>query len=201
MSPPPRGLKDGPTTACLPLLRRRRSDRSRADTGDLMSSAILLAGSGVEAEDDVTESAAAAAAERDGMSMTRLSFLRADAEELVEGAAMRGGGGGGVERVAVTGVGDVVVGGAPEEDVGGEHGEVHGSRLLRGTRAALAAGVGPHGRAAERAGVVGMEPHVDALDVESMVALGQHPHLLAVGHLGQAHRALERLLAARRGFA
>lgn len=95
MSPPPRGLKDGPTTACLPLLRRRRSDRSRADTGDLMSSAILLAGSGVEAEDDVTESAAAAAAERDGMSMTRLSFLRADAEELVEGAAMRGGGGGG----------------------------------------------------------------------------------------------------------
>lgn len=93
------------------------------------------------------------------------------------------------------GVGDVVVG-APEEDVGREHGEVHGGGVLAGhAREALLGGVGAgaDGGAAERAGVVGVEPHVDALHVEAVAALGQRAHLLAVGHLGQAHGALERV--------
>lgn len=42
------------------------------------------------------------------------------------------------------------------------------------------------GTPAERAGGVRMEPHVDALEVEPVAALGQQPGLLAVDHLAEA---------------
>lgn len=43
-----------------------------------------------------------------------------------------------------------------------------------------------------------MEPHVDALEVEPVAALGQQPGLLAVDQLAEADRALESLLEVRR---
>lgn len=43
-----------------------------------------------------------------------------------------------------------------------------------------------------------MEPHVDALQVEAMVALGEQPGLLPVGELAETNRALKPLLELRR---
>ncbi|CAL5044091.1 unnamed protein product [Urochloa decumbens] len=130
---------------------------------------------------------------------------RRDVDDEVLLAAARGGGapGGGAggdgerqcrRRRGEAGVGDVVVG-APEEDVGGEHdGELDaaGGGVLAGQGGEVVGG--GDGGAAERAGVVGVEPHVDALHVEGVGALGQRAHLLAVGHLRQAHRALQPVL-------
>nr|ACN35946.1 unknown [Zea mays] len=109
------------------------------------------------------------------------------------GAGRRGG----ARRRNEPGVGDLVVG-APEQDVGGEHGQLQrrAGGLLPRQRVEVA-----HGGAAEGARVVGMEPHVDALHVEPVGALGQRPHLLAVAHLGQAHRALQRVLVLAAGGA
>ena len=39
-----------------------------------------------------------------------------------------------------------------------------------------------------------LEPHVDAVDVEAVVAFGEEPGLLAIGELGEADRALEPVL-------
>lgn len=51
---------------------------------------------------------------------------------------------------------------------------------------------------AERAGRVRMEPHINTLKMESVVALGQQPSRLTVGELGEADGALEALLEVRR---
>lgn len=76
-----------------------------------------------------------------------------------------------------------------EEDVGGEVGgvrvglgRVHGRRRER-------RGV-DGGAAAERAGGVGLEPHVDAVDVEAMAAAGQHAGRVPGCQLGDAHGAV-----------
>jgi hypothetical protein len=85
---------------------------------------------------------------------------------------------------------DVVLG-AEEEDVGGEvgglpvgHGRGHGGRVVDG------------GAPAERAGGVGAEPRVDAVDVEGVAAPRQHPRRLPGRHLRDAHGAVQRLARA-----
>ena len=78
-----------PTTAYLPRLSSRRRDRRRAETGDRISSAIpgiRLAGSG-EFMGGVLMATA-----RVGMSMTRFSLRRPEAEELVAEVPAMGGG-------------------------------------------------------------------------------------------------------------
>lgn len=51
---------------------------------------------------------------------------------------------------------------------------------------------------AKRACGVGVEPHIDALQVEAMVALGEQPGLLPFGELAETNRALKPLLELRR---
>uniref|UniRef100_A0A8R7R0V1 Uncharacterized protein n=1 Tax=Triticum urartu TaxID=4572 RepID=A0A8R7R0V1_TRIUA len=60
-----------------------------------------------------------------------------------------------------------------------------------------AAVVGREHAAAERAGGVGEQPGVDAVDVERVAAQRQQPQPVVAGELAQAHRAVERLLGAR----
>lgn len=51
-----------------------------------------------------------------------------------------------------------------------------------------------HGGAAEGAAGVGMEPHVDAVDVEAMGAPRKNAHLLALLEVAKAHCAVHRFL-------
>ena len=85
---------------------------------------------------------------------------------------------------------DLVLG-AEEEDVGGEVG---------GLRVGLGRGHGGRdgrvvdgGAPAERAGGVGAEPHVDAVDVERVAAPRQHARRLPGRQLRDAHGAVQRL--------
>jgi hypothetical protein len=54
--------------------------------------------------------------------------------------------------------------------------------------------VGEEAPAAERAGGVGQQPRVDALEVERVAALGQQPEPVVGRELAQAHGAVERVL-------
>ncbi|CAD6259152.1 unnamed protein product [Miscanthus lutarioriparius] len=89
-----------PTTAYLPLLSSRCSDRSLAETGDhipSMAPGIRLAGSG-EFMGGVLRAMGCIE-----MSITRFSFLRPEAEELAAAALVLATGGGGVARPALVG--------------------------------------------------------------------------------------------------
>ncbi|BAS89372.1 Os04g0443951, partial [Oryza sativa Japonica Group] len=97
---------------------------------------------------------------------------------------------------------------SPEQDVrrqlgGGRRARVVGRLRLRRReserrRGGAGGGVGDDGEAAERAGGVGAQPQVDALGVEAVAAPGQEPRRLAVLHLREAHRALQRRRRRRR---
>lgn len=50
------------------------------------------------------------------------------------------------------------------------------------------------GDSAERAGGVTEQPHINTIDVEAVLALGQEPPHLTITELAQAHRALHLLL-------
>jgi hypothetical protein len=105
-------------------------------------------------------------------------------------ARRAGGGSGGRHRVL----------GSPEQDVSRK---IRG--VVRGLRQRRREGQGRRRRrrgarlvdvdAAERAGGVAAQPQVDALGVEAVPAPGQEPGRLAVGELGEAHGALQRLAA------
>ena len=91
-------------------------------------------------------------------------------------------------RVFATDVGWLIVGGVDHVAgaLGLEHHDDGGAR--RRER-------GEEAPPAERAGGVGEEPGVDALEVERVAALGQQPELVVGGELAQADSAVERVLA------
>uniref|UniRef100_A0A8R7UV14 Uncharacterized protein n=1 Tax=Triticum urartu TaxID=4572 RepID=A0A8R7UV14_TRIUA len=86
---------------------------------------------------------------------------------------------------------DVVLG-AEEEHVGGEVGRLLvGLGRLDGRRRQRRRVDGR--AAAERAGGVRLEPHVDAVDVEAVAAAGQHARRLPGGELRDADSAVHGL--------